>query len=100
MSGQKRGPNSVDLTELNPRQLTELRKSLGQEIQFITQNFAALKEAHSRYTQSLAALDEFTPENEGIGETETMNSKINDSCSPNPSTSVTIVHSGRLIARN
>jgi len=61
-SGQSDGlPDTLDVTTLSPKQLDALSKSLGNEMNFVTQSFTQLKNVLSRLQQSLEAVKEIKP---------------------------------------
>jgi len=55
----------VELAALSLDQLQQLRQSIGEELQVITNNFGNLKLAHSRYVQALEAVSDIKPESQG-----------------------------------
>jgi prefoldin alpha subunit len=54
----------MDITQLSPQQLEDVRKNLTAEVQFLTQSYGNLKVARGRYAHSLEALDEFKEDNQ------------------------------------
>merc|ERR1712227_727044 len=54
----------TDINKLQPDQLQQLRKSLSDDVQMITNSYGNLKVAYSRFQYSLEALDVIVPENE------------------------------------
>ncbi|KAL7006470.1 subunit of tubulin prefoldin [Cystobasidiomycetes sp. EMM_F5] len=56
------GPGQqVALEDLNVEQLSQIKQQLDEEIQHLTQSFAALKQAQARFQEAKSSLDEITP---------------------------------------
>jgi prefoldin alpha subunit len=55
----------IDITTLNPEQLSLLKKDLEEEVDFLTQSFVQLRSASNKFMEAGEALDDLKKENEG-----------------------------------
>ena len=57
--------DQINITQLSAPQLQQLRQTLVQEVQQLSQNYSAFKAAQARLNESETALQELKPENAG-----------------------------------
>ncbi|TXT07391.1 hypothetical protein VHUM_03111 [Vanrija humicola] len=58
------GEQQIQITDLDPNQLQEVKKQLDEELDHLTNSFGQLKQAQTKFRSCVADVDELTPASE------------------------------------